>query len=150
MNGKVKLRIGSKSSFWNRRYKVSLNGNFVGSIDYKNPNIYFEANIGDNKILLQTKTYQKELNLTVTEENMIIPIEITENWGAKKSQSTTAELMFGIQIGVLIAYTLFYVYMIVNKGKYFTPSLIIPASILISLLSSTRKTEPFELHFKKF
>jgi hypothetical protein len=48
MEGKIKLRIGSKSSFWNRRYKVFLNGNSVGNMDYKNSQIYFGANKGNN------------------------------------------------------------------------------------------------------
>ena len=65
MEGKIKLRIGSKSSFWNRRYKVFLNGNSVGNIDYKNSQISFGANKGNNLLLVKSKTFEKELSTPI-------------------------------------------------------------------------------------
>jgi hypothetical protein len=150
MNGKIKLRIGSKSSFWNRRYKVYLNGNIVGNIDYKNPQIAFDANIGNNLLMVQNKTFEKELNLQITTEKTIFPIELKENWNSNTSESQTYKLLLGLKIGFLIAYALIFAYLTIIENKKITSSLIIPSIILISLGLSNKKTEPFDLNFKKF
>ena len=75
MEGKIKLRIGSRSSFWNQRYKVFLNGKLVGYVDYKNSQIAFGAQIGSNKLLVQNKTFEKELNLNLTNEKSILVLD---------------------------------------------------------------------------
>lgn len=150
MEGKIKLRIGSKSSFWNRRYKVFLNGNSVGNIDYKNPQISFGVNTGNNLLLVKSKTFEKELNLNITDDKIIFPVEITENWGANNSGFKPSKLMYGLKIGFLIVYALTFSYLTLIKNKNMTPSIFIPIIILFSLGSSYKKTDPFDLDYKKF
>ena len=148
MEGKIKLRIGSKSSFWNRRYKVFLNGNSVGNIDYKNSQISFGANKGNNLLLVKSKTFEKELNLDITDDKIIFPVEITENWGANHSKFKLSKLMNGLKIGFLIVLTFTFSYLTLIENKNMTP--FIPIVIIISLGSFFKKTDPFDLEYKKF
>ena len=150
MEGKIKLRIGSKSSFWNRRYKVFLNGNSVGNIDYKNPQISFGANMGNNLLLVKSKTFEKELNLNITNDKLIFPFEIKENWDANNSKFKPSKLIDGLKIGFLIVYILTFSYITIIMNKNMAPSIFIPIIILISLNSSFKRTAPFELDYKKF
>ena len=150
MEGKIKLRIGRKSSFWNRSYKVFLNGNFVGNIDYKNSQISFGANTGNNFLLVKSKTFEKELNLNITDDKMIHPVEITDNWIANNSEFKSFKLMNGLKIVFLIVNTLTFFYLTLIKNKNLTLSIVIPIVILFSLGSSFKKTDPFDLEYKKF
>ena len=117
---------------------------------YKNPQIAFDANIGNNLLMVQNKTFEKELNLQITTEKTIFPIELKENWNSNTSESQTYKLLLGLKIGFLIAYALIFAYLTIIENKKITSSLIIPSIILISLGLSNKKTEPFDLNFKKF
>jgi hypothetical protein len=72
-----------------------LNGNLVGNIDYKNPQIGIEVNKGNNILLVQNKTFEKKLNLKITNEKIIFPIEIAENWTTINSKTKTSKLIQG-------------------------------------------------------
>ena len=39
MNGKLKLKLGNRTSFNNNRYEIFLDEAFIGSLDYKNPKL---------------------------------------------------------------------------------------------------------------
>jgi hypothetical protein len=100
--------------------------------------------------LVKSKTFEKELNLNITDEKLIFPVEITENWGANNSEFKTSKLLYGLKIGFLIVYALVISYLTLIKNKNMTFSLIIPIIILISFGSSFKKTTPFDLDYKKF
>ena len=88
--------------------------------------------------------------MNITDDKIIFPVEITENWGVNNLQFKPSELMYGLKIGFLIVYTLTFSYLTLIKNKNMTPSIFIPIVILISLGLSFKKTDPFDLNYKKF
>ena len=49
MNGKLKLKLGNRTSFNNNRYELFLDEAFIGSLDYKNPKLHFLISFSPNK-----------------------------------------------------------------------------------------------------
>jgi hypothetical protein len=101
-------------------------------------------------LLVKSKTFEKELNLNITDDKIIFPVEITENCGVNNSEFKPSKLMYGLKIGFSIVYALTFFYLKLIKNKNMTPSIFIPMVLLISLGSSFKKTDPSDLYYKKF
>ncbi|MBC5840044.1 hypothetical protein H8R23_01385 [Flavobacterium sp. F-380] len=147
---KGKIRIGSKASFWNRRHELFLNGESVGNLDCKNLQIALQANTGSNKLAVKSKTFEKVLDLNITNENLIHPIEIIENWKENNSEFKNHKVIKGLTIGFVLTYALGIAYLTIFKSKELTYSILIPFLFLIALRSSFKKTYSFDLELKKF
>ena len=150
MKGKIKIRIGSKASFWNRIYELFLNGEAVGNLDCKNLQIALQANAGSNKLVVKSKTFKKVLDLNITNENLIYPIGIIENWKENNSEFKNHKVIKGLTIGFVLTYALGIAYLTIFKNKELTYSILIPFLFLIALRSSFKKTYSFDLELKKF
>lgn len=110
-----------------------LNVKLVGNVDYKNPKIAFGVNTGTNKLLVKNNTFEKELNLNITNEKLIFHLEITENWSTNGSTYNATKFIIGLKIEFLISYALTFVSMTIIENKNVTFLLILPSIILISL-----------------
>ena len=106
VNGKIKLKLNQKSSIRNNIYEVFIDGNFIGIIDYKNPKLDFITNLGNHKILVKGKDFEKEHNFILSSQKIIVPIEINENFFWTKTSAELPKLMNGFLIGLLLVYAL--------------------------------------------
>lgn len=147
MNGKIKLKLNQKSSIFNNRYEIFINDNFIGFVDYKNPKIDFNTNLGNHKITVKGKDFEKEHNFTLTSRQIILPIEINENMFWSKSNYNLPKSLQGFILGFIIAYSILLLYLFASKQIEFGYPLLIPFIILI-FMNSTKQNNKFELYFK--
>ena len=147
MNGKIKLKLNQKSSIFNNRYEIFINDNFIGFVDYKNPKIDLITNLGNHKILVKGKDFEKEHNFTLTSRQIILPIEINENMFWSKSNYKLPKTLQSIILGFIIAYSILLLYLFAYKQIEFGYPLLIPFIILI-FMNSTKQNNKFELSFK--
>lgn len=147
MNGKIKLKLNQKSSIFNNRYEIFINDNFIGFVDYKNPKIDFITNLGNHKITVKGKDFEKEDNFTLTSRRIILPIEINENIFWSKSNYNLPKILKSITLGFIIAYSILLFYLVTSKQIEFGYPLLIPFIILI-FINSTKQNNKFELSFK--
>lgn len=147
MNGKIKLKLNQKSSIFNNRYEIFINDNFIGFVDYKNPKIDLITNLGNHKILVKGKDFEKEHNFTLTSRQIILPIEINENMFWSKSNYNLPKTLQSIILGFIIAYSILLLYLFAYKQIEFGYPLLIPFIILI-FMNSTKQNNKFELSFK--
>ena len=147
MDGKIKLKLNQKSSIFNNRYEIFINDNFIGFVDYKNPKIDFNTNLGNHKITVKGKDFEKEHNFTLTSRQIILPIEINENMFWSKSNYNLPKSLQGFILGFIIAYSILLLYLFASKQIEFGYPLLIPFIILI-FMNSTKQNNKFELYFK--
>ena len=147
MNGKIKLKLNQKSSIRNNIYEVFIDGNFIGIIDYKNPKLDFITNLGNHKILVKGKDFEKEHNFILSSRKIIVPIEINENFFWTKTSAELPKLMNGFLIGFLLVYALVITFLFYTKEIEFKYLLIIPLALLLFSNAFSKKQE-FELNFK--
>lgn len=150
MEGKIKIRIGSKASFWNKRYTLFLDEDLVGQIDYKNPQIVFGATIGSHKLVVKGKYFEKELDLNLHKDKLVLPIELNESCFSQNSENRMSKILQGVNIGFLIVYFITFAYFTIVENKNLNSSLIIPIILIFSLNKSPNKGNPFDLEFKNF
>ncbi len=147
MNGKIKLKLNQKSSIRNNIYEVFIDGNFIGIIDYKNPKLDFITNLGNHKILVKGKDFEKEHNFILSSRKIIVPIEINENFFWTKTSAELPKLMNGFLIGFLLVYALVITFLFYTKEIEFKYLLIIPLALLL-FSNAFSKKQKFELNFK--
>ena len=147
MNGKIKLKLNQKSSIRNNIYEVFIDGNFIGIIDYKNPKLDFITNLGNHKILVKGKDFEKEHNFILSSRKIIVPIEINENLFWTKTSAELPKLMNGFLIGFLLVYALVITFLLYTKEIEFKYPLIIPLALLL-FSNAFSKKQKFELNFK--
>lgn len=148
MNGKIKLKLNQKSSIRNNIYEVFIDGNFIGIIDYKNPKLDFITNLGNHKILVKGKDFQKEQNFNLSSRKIVLPIEINENFFWTKQSPELPKIMNGIIVGFLMVYALIITYLLYTKEIEFMYPLIIPFLLLLFTSSSLKNNQKFQLNFK--
>jgi len=148
MNGKIKLKLNQKSSIRNNIYEVFIDGNFIGIIDYKNPKLDFITNLGNHKILVKEKDFQKEQNFNLSSRKIVLPIEINENFFWTKQSPELPKIMNGIIVGFLMVYALIITYLLYTKEIEFMYPLIIPFLLLLFTSSSLKNNQKFQLNFK--
>ena len=148
MNGKIKLKLNQKSSIFNNRYEIFINDNFIGFVDYKNPKIDFNTNLGNHKITVKGKDFEKEHNFTLTSRQIILPIEINENFLWTKQSAELPKIMNGIIIGFLLVYAFIITYLLYTKQIEFMYPLIFPFFILLFTNSFLNNNQRFQLNFK--
>lgn len=127
IDAKINLQINGISSFWNKRYKVYLNDNFVGNLDYKKHKIGIWSKVGTQKLVVKRKDFEKELEVNLTADKHIITVNIDENasFSSVKSKVKYSKLLKGVSIGFSVIYVLalllFTVYAdyAVNSAFYF-------------------------------
>ena len=147
MDGKIKLKLNQKSSIFNNRYEIFINDNFIGFVDYKNPKIDFNTNLGNHKITVKGKDFEKEHNFTLTSRQIILPIEINENMFWSKSNYKLPKIIKGVILGFIIAYSILLLYLFASKKIEFGYPLLIPFFIIL-FINSTKQNNKFELSFK--
>lgn len=148
MNGKIKLKLNQKSSIYNNRYEIFVDGNFIGNIDYKNPKIDFITNFGNHKILVKEKDFEQEHNFNLSSRKLVLPIEINENFFWSKSNNNLPKLLNGILLGFLIGYALLILFLIVTEKIEIMYPLLLPFALLFFVNSLGKSSSKFELNFK--
>ena len=148
MNGKIKLKLNQKSSIRNNIYEVFIDGNFIGIIDYKNPKLDFITNLGNHKILVKGKDFQKEQNFNLSSRKIVLPIEINENFFWTKQSPELPKIMNGFVVGFLLVYAVIITYLLYNQQIKFMYPLIIPFLLLLFTNSSLTNNQKFQLNIK--
>ena len=147
MNGKIKLKLNQISSLKNNTYEIFVDDKFVGNVDYKNPKLDYVANLGNHKILVKGKDFEKEHNFILSSRKIIVPIEINENLFWTKTSAELPKLMNGFLIGLLLVYALVITFLLYTKEIEFKYPLIIPLALLL-FSNAFSKKQKFELNFK--
>lgn len=149
MNGKIKLKLNQKSSIKNNVYEVFIDGNFIGNIDYKNPKLDFITNLGNHKILVKGKDFEKEQNFNLNSRKIVLPIEINENFFWAKQSAELPKIMNGIVVGFLLVYAVIITYLLYIQEIEFMYPLILPFFLLLLFInSSLRNNQKFQINFK--
>lgn len=148
MNGKIKLKLNQKYSFFNNRYEVFVDDDYIGHVDYKNPKIDFVTNFGNHKILVKAKDFEKEHHFVLDSKKIVLPIEINENIFWSKSNENLPKVLQGVLLGFLIVYVLVITFLMTSERIEFKYALLIPFFILLFLKSFGEKNQKFELNFK--
>jgi hypothetical protein len=151
IDAKINLQINGISSFWSKRYKVYLNDNFVGNLDYKNAKIGVWSKVGTQKLTVKRKDFEKELEVILTAEKHIITVNIDENAFAAAcySKFRYSQMLKRTVQGLTFLYLLFVIYSIIYERIENNFSLIIWFIILSSLAFSKPKNKlPFDLRIK--
>ncbi len=141
IDAKINLQINGISSFWNKRYKVYLNDDFMGNLDYKNSKIGIWSKVGTQKLVVKRKDFEKELKVGLTTHKNIVTVTIDEN------VKDSSQLVKGIVIGVFIVY-----FSITLYSFFFNElniALMIPFFLFIGLVfSKSNENVPFDLKVK--
>jgi F0F1-type ATP synthase assembly protein I len=143
IDAKINLQINGISSFWNKRYKVYLNDNFVGNLDYKNSKIGIWSKVGTQKLIVKRKDFEKELQVNLTSNQNIITINIDEN------VNYSSQLLKGIVIGIFIGFFAIMLHSFFFNKTKLNIALIIPFFLFIGLaFSKSKENLPFDLKVK--
>ena len=126
MNGKIKLKLNQKSSIRNNIYEVFIDGNFIGIIDYKNPKLDFITNLGNHKILVKGKEFQKEQNFNLSSRKIVLPIEINENFFWTNQSPELPKIMNGFVVGFLLVYSVIITYLFTKINSSQSPYFVFP------------------------
>jgi len=145
IDAKINLQINGISSFWNKRYKVYLNDNLVGNLDYKNHKIGIWSKVGMQKLVVKRKDFEKELDVNLTADKHIITVNIDEN----VSLNYSSQLLKGIVIGIFIVFFAITLYSFFFITTELNIALIMPFFLFIGLaFSNTQENLPFDLKVK--
>lgn len=151
IDSKINLQINGISSFWNKRYKVYLNDNFVGNLDYKNHKIGIWSKVGNQKLVVKRKDFEKELELILTADRNIITVNIDENTSisAVKSNVKFAKILKVLSIGFMVSYLAAILLLTVYADYNVNPALYFLTSIVIlTALFRPKNKLPFDLKVK--
>ena len=141
IDAKINLQINGISSFWNKRYKVYLNDDFIGNLDYKNSKIGIWSKVGTQKLVVKRKDFEKELNVGLTTDKNIVNVNINEN------VKDSSQLVKGIVVGIFIVFFAISLYSFFFNALNI--ALIIPVFLLIGLIfSKSNENVPFDLKVK--
>lgn len=141
IDAKINLQINGISSFWNKRYKVYLNDDFIGNLDYKNSKIGIWSKVGTQKLVVKRKDFEKELKVGLTTDKNIVTININEN------VKDSSQLVKGIVVGIFIVFFAISLYSFFFNALNI--ALIIPVFLLIGLIfSKSNENVPFDLKVK--
>ncbi|MEC5395562.1 hypothetical protein [Bergeyella sp. RCAD1439] len=148
MNGKVKLKLNQKSSIRNNIYEIFIDGNFIGNIDYKNPKLDYITRLGNHKILVKEKDFEKELNFNLGSGKRVLPIEINENLFWTKQSSGLPQIVKGFVVGFLLVYASIITYLLYTQEIEFKYFLLIPFFLLSFINWALRNNPKFQLNIK--
>lgn len=144
IDAKIYIQINGSSSFCNNRYKVYLNDNFVGNLNYKKHKVGVWTKTGNQKILVKRKDFEKDLELNITSRKKIMTVNIDES-----SSVNYSPLLKGLMIGVFITFFAVMIYRVLFTTVELNAAVMILFLILtISVFSKSKEKFPFDLNVK--
>ena len=113
MNGKLKLKLGNRTSFNNNRYEIFLDEAFIGSLDYKNPKLDYITTLGNHKILIKDKDFEMEHHFVLSSRKLILPVEIKESYFWTQSNEKLSKFFKAFILGFLAVYFVIFAYLLI-------------------------------------
>ena len=121
-------------------------------MDYKNSKIAFGANFGKNKLVVQHKNVEQQLEVKISDNSLVVPLEINEFAFVQDPKYGSKGLLKGAQIAasLIFAFAIGYALIVQPKSNsLFVGIPIVIFSVMYSVVFQ-KKVLPFELALKKF
>ena len=147
MNGKLKLKLGNRTSFNNNRYEIFLDEAFIGSLDNRTPKLDYITSLGNHKIVIKSDYSEVEKHFDLNSEKPILPVGIKESYFWSPTNEKLEKAIKGFLIGFLIVYTFVICFSLFFKEMPFNFIFTIPFIILVSLSSLFNKKNQFDICF---